>query len=145
MVEGARLYRLVDFLTESLLFQPALIDEGFASVEDMTLDAELQRYREYCFARREELVVEAVGSRAGFRVFSGLDGVPLRQLKQTALNVDGCVLSDPLFPFTERETEQARVMRTSWGTATPMRSTVPSLRGRCGNLGSWRLWWRRTT
>ena len=37
---------LYDFLTESLLFQPALIDEGFAAVEETTLDAELQRYRE---------------------------------------------------------------------------------------------------
>jgi len=110
---------LYDFLTESLLFQPALIDEGFASVEETTLDAELQRYRAYCLARREELVVEAVGSRAGFRVFSGLDGVPLRQLKQTALYVDGYVLSDPLFPFTERETEQARVMRTYLGHSNP--------------------------
>jgi hypothetical protein len=110
---------LFDFLTESLLFKPDLIDEQFAGIDDKDLSAELQRYREYCLSHREDLVAEAVGTRTGFRVFPGLDDVPLRHLKQTSLYVERYVLADPLFPFTEHETETARVMRSYLGHSNP--------------------------
>jgi hypothetical protein len=110
---------LFDFLTESFLFKTDLIEEQFAGVDDKELAAELQRYRNYALSRREDLVAEAVDTGTGFRVFPGLSDVPLRHLKQTALYVERYVLKDPLFPFTEQETEPSRVMRSYLGHPNP--------------------------
>jgi hypothetical protein len=56
------------------------------------------------------------------------------RLKQMALYVDRCVLSDPLFPFTEQEGETARVVRTYLGDSTPREIDKAKLAETLGQL-----------
>ncbi len=112
---------LFDFLTESVLFDPANLEDQYVGLSDSEIAGVLQRYREFCLSHREELLAEAVGTESGFHVFPGTHSVHLNLLKQSALYVERYVLSDPLFPLTEQEKPYDRAMRSYLGHEGPHR------------------------
>ncbi len=93
---------IYDFLTESFLFDQSRYDDEFKGLSDRDLIDELQRYREFCITRLDEITGEAVESPTAMRVFAGLKEVGFQTLKQSALYIHQYVLPDPLFPFSEK-------------------------------------------
>ncbi len=101
---------LYDFLTESFLFRPALIESSFEGIRDAEITAELQRYREFCLNNLEKLQLEAGAPRSTLCVFAG-QWVNLQTLKQSALYIERYVLPDPLFALTPKRTQSSEAMR----------------------------------
>lgn len=93
---------IYDFLTESFLFDQTRYDDCFKSISDRDIVHELQKYREFCVKRLDEITSEAVGVPTAMRVFAGLKEVGFQTLKQSALYIHQYVLPDPLFPFSEK-------------------------------------------
>jgi hypothetical protein len=102
------------FLTESFLFEEALMDELFSGVSEQELKKELRAYREYCLAHLLEIEEESA-SASELRMFSGMERVELELLKQSAFYVEQHVLQDPLFPLTYESGQMNEVMQQYLG------------------------------
>ncbi len=94
---GATIY---GFLTESFLFEDALIEDQFQGISEKEIRKELQAYREYCISHFSDIENEANEETSVLKIFSVTNKVGLRLLKQSAFYVDQQIIQDPLFPFT---------------------------------------------
>jgi hypothetical protein len=101
---GSRAY---DFLTESFLFDEALLRDSFSSVSDSELASELRRYRDFVLDNRVALVSEVNQSQSNLNIFSGRDRVSLRFLKQCALYIHQYIIDDPLIPLSVEPTKES--------------------------------------
>lgn len=101
---------MYDFLTESLLFDEALILEKYSSIPEQNLLRELQRYREFCLANQPELFAEISQQESNLNVFSGTDRISIDHLKQCALYVHQYIIDDPLIPLTAQNDEFTKAL-----------------------------------
>ncbi|MFN9431508.1 MAG: hypothetical protein ACK5YZ_02965 [bacterium] len=110
---------IYDFLTESVLFDESQYDDWFQRLSDLDLINELQKYRDFCINRAEEVEDEAVSELNAMCVFAGLKEVGLETLKQSALYVHKYILPDPLFPFSEKSSNISRATTSLLGYERP--------------------------
>jgi hypothetical protein len=96
---------LFDFLNDSFLLDPTLIQESFSSVSDTELSQALAQYRAHCLEKWDALVAETREEPGTLRMFSGASRSSIALLKQAAFYLDLVILPDPLFPFSEVESE----------------------------------------
>ena len=101
---------IYEFLTESLLFDEALIEENFLSIPESELQAEVDRYREFSVTRMKELIEEVHNTEGGLKVFGAEDYFSIAQLKQTALYLDQVIIPDPIFPYSYRKSDASKTM-----------------------------------
>lgn len=101
---------LFDFLNDSCLLDPTLIQENFSSVSDAELSQALARYRAHCLQNWDELVAEAREEPGTLRMFSGASRSSMELLKQAAFYFDLVILPDPLFSFSEVESELGKAI-----------------------------------
>lgn len=101
---------LFDFLNGSLLLDPSLVQENFSSVSDRELSHALAQYRAHCLENWDALVSDAREQSGALRMFSGASRSSIALLKQAAFYLDLVILPDPLFPFSETESELREAM-----------------------------------
>jgi hypothetical protein len=89
-----------NFLTESMLYDSALIADNFSAVTEEELKKELQKYREFCLAHVVELEQELHYDTSVLKLFSGNKNFHLDFLLQSAFYVHQYILPDPLFALT---------------------------------------------
>jgi hypothetical protein len=92
---------LYDFLNESPLLDPSMIDEMYSLISENDLRSELDRYRSHCIAHFNDLLAEIGGEQMSLRLFAGKPFRRIDSLKQAAFYLDAVVLPDPLFPHTQ--------------------------------------------
>lgn len=110
---GSRLY---DFLADSFLFQEDFL-EGPKTEPPSQIQAELERYREFCIQNERELYADATGQDSSLTLYSAED-IAVPHLLQAALYVKRYVLQDPLFELTAKRSEAAKTL-TKAGFAPP--------------------------
>ena len=89
-----------EFLNDSILFDPTLIAEEFASVAEAELARELERYRAHVLLKLQDMT-DDLRDGGALRLFAGADASSLVLLRQAAFYLDRVVLPDPLFRHTE--------------------------------------------
>jgi hypothetical protein len=100
---------IYNFLADSLLLHKGSLDSNFAKESIERLEQELQAYREYCIANYHELINEIKSKQSPIKVFSSTENVTLNLLTQTALYIEQFIIPDPIFKFTDRQSEAGRV------------------------------------
>lgn len=101
---------LYDFLNDSFLLDPTLIEKHYSPLSEKEIRFELDRYREYCLTHINELLVEVGGEPTSLRLFAGKPFQRIDSLKQAAFYLDSVVLPDPLFSLTEKSSELGQAM-----------------------------------
>jgi hypothetical protein len=101
---------LYDFLNDSFLLDPMMVEDLYSSLPEIELRSELERYRNHCLAHWNDLLAEIGGAQPSLRLFAGASFRRLDALKQAAFYLDAVVLPDPLFPHTEEPSKFGRVM-----------------------------------
>jgi hypothetical protein len=101
---------IYDFLNSSLFFDLSLMEDRFAKLAEKRLVAELEKYRAFCISNLEELGEDARGPEHTLRMFAGNSFQTIKMLKQAAFYLDAVILPDPLFPFTQPESQHSAVM-----------------------------------
>jgi hypothetical protein len=96
---------IYDFLTESMLFDDTNIENKYSSISDSVLRRELSRYREHVLSNHDELLSEIISKNSSLKIFGEKDYFSIQNLMQTALYFDQVVLPDPIFPFTEEDSD----------------------------------------
>ncbi len=104
-----------DFLNESFLFDPSLVEEGYASVGEKELEKELQKYRDYAISNLPALRNEINDPTQTMRIFGAKDYFSIEHLLQTAFYLDQVVLPDPLLPFSRTEPDVSKTMNEFLG------------------------------
>jgi hypothetical protein len=108
--------KVFDFLSDSFLFDDALIRDRFSGVTEGEILKELRRYREFCLSSTAELEREASSNTSNLKLFSGVKRVDLRLLKQSAFYVEQHVLYDPLFELTSWRPPHEDKVRSAYKT-----------------------------
>lgn len=98
-----------DFLADSLLFHPKSLETDFKNESVDRLEWELQSYRSFCIDNYEELISEIKSKRSSIKVFSSTENVSVNLLTQTALYIEQFIVPDPLFKFTDKQSETGKV------------------------------------
>ncbi len=104
-----------DFLSESLFLNKQTLKTGFEHESDSRIEKELIDYRNFITSRQEDLRKEITENVSSLNVFSTTDLTSINLLKQTALYLNQFVISDPLFRFSNLETENERAMSKQLG------------------------------
>jgi len=98
-----------DFLANSFLFRDDDIKDNYKDYSNSLIEKELQKYRKYCLDNYNLLIDEVKSNKSSLKVFSGLEKNDVPSLIQTALYLDQFIIYDPLFKFTETESEIGNV------------------------------------
>jgi hypothetical protein len=104
-----------NFLADSILFHKKSIATNFAGEDIKKIEKELLEYRNHILSQMVALQNEIAENKSSLSVFSTKGDTPIRMIKQTALYMDQYVISDPLFRFTNLETESERAMSSHLG------------------------------
>lgn len=99
-----------DFLSNSVLFSKANIDNQYKNITVERLEKEIQNYREYTINNYSNLVQEIKRTNSNLKVFSPTRNASTQLLKQTAFYIDQHIINDPLFNLTHEKSEQSKVM-----------------------------------
>lgn len=108
--------KVFDFLSDSFLFDDALISDQFGGVTEREILKELRRYREFCLSSAAELEQEASSNTSNLKLFSGVKHVDLGLLKQSAFYIEQHVLYDPLFELTSWRPPHEDKVRSAYRT-----------------------------
>lgn len=100
---------IYDFLTESLLFDKSLQEEGYKTVSESALRAELEKYRQHVLSNIDALVEEMHGG-SQLKLFGDHDYFSTSHLMQTALYLDQVILSDPIFALSSTPSNISNTM-----------------------------------
>jgi hypothetical protein len=98
-----------DFLANSFLFRDDDINDEYKDYTVSQLETELENYRKHCLDNYDLIVKEIIDNKSSLKVFSGLEKNEIPVLIQTALYLDQYIIYDPLFKFTETESEESKV------------------------------------
>ena len=98
------------FLSDSFLFNREALEDQYASFTDAQLQSELAEYRAHVLSKLDELKSEISTTQGRLKFLAERDHFSTRRLMQSALYLDQVILPDPLFPLTERESPNSRVM-----------------------------------
>ena len=98
-----------DFLADSFLLNEDNIENKYADYTVDQLEAELQKYRQHCLHNYDVLRDEVTERESPLKVFSSIEKVNFNLLMQPGLYLDQFVIYDPLFKFTETESEVSRI------------------------------------
>ncbi len=91
--------KIFDYLTESFLFNDALIQGNFSKITEQEILDELNSYREFCLSNICELESEVLTNQSSLQVVSGVEMPDLELLKQSALYIEQYVVNDPIIVF----------------------------------------------
>jgi hypothetical protein len=103
---GSRLY---DFLADSFLFRDDFLDSSAVLEPLSEIQAELERYRQFCLLNERELYVDAAGEDSSLSLYSA-EEINIPDLLQAALYVNRYVLQDPLFELTAKRSEAGKTL-----------------------------------
>ena len=106
---------IYDFLNDSLLFDESLQEENYASISEAQLKRELEEYRRYVLSNIEDLGTELRHNNSQLKVFGDRDYFTDSHLMQTALYLDQVVLPDPIFPFSQENSDISSTMNQFLG------------------------------
>ena len=98
-----------DFLADSFLLNMDNIGDAYADYTIDQLEEELHKYRQHCLDNYDNLAKEVTERESSLKVFSSIEKVSFNLLMQPCLYLDQFVIYDPLFKFTETESEVSRV------------------------------------
>lgn len=104
---------ILNFITDSFLFQKKAIDNHYLLYNDDQLEKELERYRTFCL----EYASEKQTNKQNLNVLvQGTDYLPDETfLKQTALYVHQIILNDPVFGFSSPKSSISETMNQYLG------------------------------
>jgi hypothetical protein len=105
-----------DFLTDSFLFQDALIQSQFSTVTESEIQKELARYRDFCLSKQSELEQEILIGESSLNVISDIEMPDLNLLKQNAFYINQHIINDPLFTIGYKENEISKAMSSYFGS-----------------------------
>ena len=91
--------KIFDYLTESFLFNDALIQGNFSKITEQEILDELNSYREFCLSNICELESEVLTNQSSLKVVSGVEMPDLKWLKQSAFYIEQYVVNDPIIAF----------------------------------------------
>lgn len=97
------------FLADSHFFHEGSLANGFSHETVNRLEKELENYRNFCLKHYDVLLKEIVDRNSFLKVFSSVQDTSISLLKQTALYVDQFIVYDPLFDFTDRQSDISSV------------------------------------
>lgn len=115
-----------DFLSDSFLFDDALIRDRFSGITEAELLKELRRYREFCLSSAAEIEQEASSNTSNLKLFSGVKRVDIRLLKQSAFYVEQHILYDPLFELTSWKPSHEDPVRSAYNAMLDVRELSSS-------------------
>jgi hypothetical protein len=98
-----------DFLTNSFLFNDESIKDYYKDYSNSQIENELHKYRDHCLTNYKHALNEIDQSKSSLKVFSSLQKPNIELLTQTALYLDQFVIYDPLFKFTESQSQFGQV------------------------------------
>jgi len=98
-----------DFLADSFLLNEGNIDDEYTDYTVDKLEEELHKYRQHCIDKYDVLRQEVTERESSLKVFSSIEKVSFDLLVQPSLYLDQFIIYDPLFKFTETESEISRV------------------------------------
>ncbi len=96
-----------DYLTESFLFNDALIQGNFSKITEQEILDELNSYREFCLSDICELESEVLTNKSSLKVVSGVEMPDLKWLKQSACYIEQYVINDPIIAFGYKNTKNS--------------------------------------
>ena len=102
--------RLLEFISESFLFDDSALKNRYASFGEVELLKELENYRvlQLSDALANEKAVRA--NTSNLKLFNGSTHSIFSLLKQSALYLDEVVIADPVFPHTHKWSQNAKTM-----------------------------------
>lgn len=101
---------IYNFLNDSLLLDQSLIRDNYRTISNDRLIQELVSYRSFCIQNMPQIVSEIKADSSKLSCLGG-DGLSdLSSLKRSALYLEQMVLPDPIFPFTEEESQISKTM-----------------------------------
>ena len=98
-----------NFLADSFLLNESNIENKYSEYSLNQLEDELQKYRQHCLDNYDVLRKEVTERESSLKVFSSIEKVSFDLLMQPSLYLDQFVIYDPLFKFTETESQISRV------------------------------------
>lgn len=104
---------IFDFLLDSFLFNPESVSNNFSGFTDDNLKEELSRYRQHILSNLETInkeITQEASSLGAYFDTSSFIKPSIETLKQTALYYDRTTLDDPLFTFTQPESDTSNSM-----------------------------------
>lgn len=102
--------RLLEFISESFLFDDSALENRYSSFGEVELLKELENYRvlHLSDAVASEKAVRA--NTSNLKLFNGSTHSIFSLLKQSALYLDEVVIADPVFPHTHNWSQNAKTM-----------------------------------
>lgn len=98
-----------DFLADSILFNEDEIENHFSSLKDEQIEKILDDYRNHCLSNYNELTKEIIENKSTLKVLSSIEEIRFDTLKQSALYFDQFIIYDPLFKFTHKKNDTAKI------------------------------------
>ena len=106
---------LYDFLKDSFLLQPKMVEERYSSISDDELQSELENYRDHSITHISELLEEGSGAPESISLFASKSFQRIDSLMQAAFYLDTVILPDPLFPIARPRSDVTDVMNEYLG------------------------------
>lgn len=98
-----------DFLADSFLLNSGNISNEYSDFTIDQIQVELENYRQHCLANYDALHKEVTEKESSLKVFSSIEKTSFELLMQPSIYLEQFIIYDPLFKFTETESEVSRV------------------------------------
>ena len=107
------------FLADSILFHQKSLENDFKNESVDRIETELEAYRAFCIQNYRQLIDEIKNKKSSLKVLSSTEDIGIRLLTQTALYIEQFIIPDPLFRFTDKQSEIGKVTAKYLGYQDP--------------------------